>query len=130
MAQRERARELASNFIERGNQLGWFEPLYREARTNWALVQWADLAPNPHLFALDGGGKRALKIGCGLGDDAEQLAAWGFDVGAFDYRRRPLTQTEFLVRGRWRARTRIVERFHGCGDASGPPLSRGYRLLR
>ncbi|HEY3453279.1 MAG TPA: class I SAM-dependent methyltransferase [Bryobacteraceae bacterium] len=84
MAERKRARELASNFIERGDPLGWFDPLYREARTNWALVPWADLAPNPHLLALDGSGKRALKIGCGLGDDAEQLAIWGFDVVAFD----------------------------------------------
>jgi SAM-dependent methyltransferase len=29
-------------------------------------------------------GKSALKIGCGLGDDAEQLAAWGFQTTAFD----------------------------------------------
>jgi len=129
MVQRERARELASDFIERGNPLGWFEPLYREARTNWALVPWADLAPNPHLFALEGGGKRALKIGCGLGDDAEQLAAWGFDVVAFYISRGHHPNRVRLVRGR-RNHTHIVGRFHGCGDASGPPLSRGYRLLR
>jgi SAM-dependent methyltransferase len=29
-------------------------------------------------------GKKALVIGCGLGDDAEQLAAWGFETTAFD----------------------------------------------
>ena len=56
----------------------------KEARSNWALVPWADLAPNPHLLAINGKGKHALKIGCGLGDDAEQLAGWGFDVVAFD----------------------------------------------
>ena len=29
-------------------------------------------------------GKKALTIGCGLGDDAEQLAEWGFSTTAFD----------------------------------------------
>jgi 2-polyprenyl-3-methyl-5-hydroxy-6-metoxy-1,4-benzoquinol methylase len=29
-------------------------------------------------------GKSALVTGCGLGDDAEQLAAWGFRATAFD----------------------------------------------
>jgi len=43
-----------------------------------ALVQW--LTQNPQ----DGDGKRALVIACGLGDDAEALAALGFDVTAFD----------------------------------------------
>jgi SAM-dependent methyltransferase len=84
MSDRTRARELAKDFIQRGDPLGWFEPLYEEARTNWSLVPWADLVPNPHLHAIDSRGKRALKVGCGFGDDAEQLAAWGFEVVAFD----------------------------------------------
>jgi SAM-dependent methyltransferase len=84
MSDRRRARELAKEFIERRDPLGWFEPLYEEARTNWSLVPWADLAPNPHLHAIDGSGKRALKVGCGLGDDAEALASFGFEVVAFD----------------------------------------------
>jgi SAM-dependent methyltransferase len=64
--------------------------LYQEAKTDWSLIPWADLTPNPHLLAwqvrnrIDGKGKRALKVGCGLGDDAEELASWGFDVVAFD----------------------------------------------
>ena len=29
-------------------------------------------------------GKSALAVGCGLGDDAEQLAAWGYHTTAFD----------------------------------------------
>lgn len=33
---------------------------------------------------LPTGGKSALVTGCGLGDDAEQLAAWGFHTTAFD----------------------------------------------
>jgi SAM-dependent methyltransferase len=51
---------------------------------------WADLRPNPNLIEfwqsrqIPTGGKTALKIGCGLGEDAEQLAAWGFETTAFD----------------------------------------------
>ena len=106
MADRKRARELAKDFNERCDPLGWFEPLYREARTNSALVPWADLAPNPHLVAIDGGGRRALKVGCGLGDDAEQLASWGFEVAAFDIsptaiclcrERFPASRVEYVV---------------------------------
>jgi len=33
---------------------------------------------------VNGAGCRALKIGCGLGDDAEELARRGFEVTAFD----------------------------------------------
>jgi len=90
MRDRKRARELAKDFIQRQDPLGWFEALYQEAKTNWSLVPWADLAPNPNVLAwqarnrVDGKGKRALNVGCGLGDDAEELASWGFEVVAFD----------------------------------------------
>ena len=90
MSDRKRARELAKDFIQRQDPLGWFEPLYREAKTNWSLVPWADLAPNPNLLAwqarnrVDGKRKRALNVGCGLGDDAEELASWEFQVVAID----------------------------------------------
>ncbi|MGO9835344.1 MAG: class I SAM-dependent methyltransferase [Polyangiaceae bacterium] len=49
------------------------------------------LAPNPGLVAwarrsgtVGRGGKRALVVGCALGDDAEELAGWGMKVVAFD----------------------------------------------
>jgi hypothetical protein len=50
-------------------------------------IPWADLAPNPSLVewldthAVSG---RALKVGAGLGDDAEELARRGLAVTAFD----------------------------------------------
>lgn len=53
-------------------------------------VPWAALAPSPHLLDwLDGGfvelsGRKALVVGCGLGDDAEAVAARGAMVTAFD----------------------------------------------
>lgn len=90
MRDRKRARELAKEFAGCNDASGWFEILYREAKGNWALVPWADLAANPNLIdwqarnRIHGKGKRALQVGCGLGDDAEELASWGFNVTAFD----------------------------------------------
>jgi SAM-dependent methyltransferase len=93
MKDRRRARELAAEFIRRGDPIGWFEVLYREAEAGKSNVPWADYRPNPHLVGFwilhpqQSAGKSALVIGCGLGDDAEQLAAWGFRTTAFDISR-------------------------------------------
>ncbi|AFZ03191.1 class I SAM-dependent methyltransferase [Calothrix sp. PCC 6303] len=87
---RQRAQQLASEFLDRIDVTGWFEVLYAEAGNNYADVPWADLAPNPNLVDwfiqqdLSGKGKTALTVGCGYGDDAEFLAEQGFDVMAFD----------------------------------------------
>lgn len=66
----------------------WFEAVYRLAEGDAAGVPWANLAPHPLLASwlaaqgrLDG---RALDVGCGLGDNAEALAAAGARVSAFD----------------------------------------------
>lgn len=88
--ERARARELAAEFAQKNNPTGWFEALYREAESGAAVVPWDDRAPNPHLLeawdslpqSLSKG--RALVVGCGLGNDAEQFAAWGFETTAFD----------------------------------------------
>ena len=54
------------------------------------LIQWADMTPNPGLVewiarkGTSGGGRKCITIGCGLGDDAEELARRGFSVVAFD----------------------------------------------
>lgn len=87
---RTRARALCHEHTLQADPLGWFEPLYREAAGDDSIVPWADLEPNPHLvrwrersrFELTG--RRCLKIGCGLGDDAEYLAGLGARVTAFD----------------------------------------------
>jgi Methyltransferase domain len=90
MPDRTRARELASEFIRKGDPTGWFEPLYQEAEAGKSTVPWVDLCPNPHLLGFwnahpqQTAGKSALVIGCALGDDAEQLANWGFQTTAFD----------------------------------------------
>jgi SAM-dependent methyltransferase len=68
----------------------WFEQLYAQADAGEAVVPWARDEPNPLLEAwtqargLAGGGRRALVVGSGLGDDAEHLASLGFDTVAFD----------------------------------------------
>jgi Methyltransferase domain len=90
MPDRTRARELAAEFIRKGDPTGWFEPLYQEGEAGKSTVPWANLRPNPRLLEfwnmhpLQTAGKTALTIGSGLGDDAEQLAAWGFLTTAFD----------------------------------------------
>ena len=88
-AHRETARKIALKYLEAGDPLGWFEELYVQGSENSSIIPWADLAPNPNLvdwlndrrYPLSG---RALKIGSGLGDDAEELAQRGFDTIAFD----------------------------------------------
>ena len=83
------ARQIAQKHLEAGDPLGWFEYLYSLAGENTSIIPWADLRPNPNLVDwLDqqhivGPGK-ALKVGCGLGDDAEELARRGFETTAFD----------------------------------------------
>lgn len=90
MPDRTRARQLAAEYVAKGDPTGWFEALYREAEDGSSVVPWVELEPNPNLLefwrthAIETAGKRALKIGCGLGDDAEQLARWGFETTAFD----------------------------------------------
>ncbi|HXE14501.1 MAG TPA: class I SAM-dependent methyltransferase [Bryobacteraceae bacterium] len=89
MENRGRARELAAAYVAKGDPTGWFEQLYREAEAGESVVPWADRQPNPNLIDFWNrhsipSSKTALVIGCGLGDDAEQLAGWGFETTAFD----------------------------------------------
>ena len=66
-----------------------FEELYVGAGQDLESVPWVSLSPHPALTRwLDRCaitlGRGALVIGCGLGDDAEELRGRGFQVAAFD----------------------------------------------
>jgi len=90
MRDRTRARELAAEFLRKGDPTGWFEALYKEAEDGKSILPWADRGANSGLIEFWSAkpqttdGKKALVIACGLGDDAEQLAEWGFETTAFD----------------------------------------------
>ncbi len=87
---RARTREIQQEFAERGDVLGWFEALYKESAGNNELIPWADLEPNRYLKEwaeannLAGNGRKALVVGCGIGDDARYLYDLGFKVTGFD----------------------------------------------
>jgi len=87
---RKQARELAKKSLQKNKPLEWFEILYSKAKQEEATIPWADFEPNPNLVEwldknhLNFANKQALKVGCGLGDDAEFLAQKGFCVTAFD----------------------------------------------
>ena len=89
-ARRARARELAAEFAERGDSFGWFDAFYKEAGGDNGQIPWADLEPNKFFrewaedVGLKGDGRKALVVGCGLGDDARYLHDLGFKVSAFD----------------------------------------------
>jgi SAM-dependent methyltransferase len=87
---RRRVSRLASAARADDDATGWFERLYASAAGDDRQIPWADLEPHPLLVEwlarerVQGAGRRALVVGCGLGDDAEHLARLGFAVTAFD----------------------------------------------
>lgn len=81
---------IAAEGIARGDATGWFDQIYRAAAGDPSVIPWADEKPNPWLIEwLErehpvASGSTAVVVGCGLGDDAEELARRGFDVTGFD----------------------------------------------
>jgi SAM-dependent methyltransferase len=69
-----------------------FEEIYARAGEDLDAIPWASLTPSPALVSwLDSGrapspaaGARALVVGCGLGDDVEELSGRGWRVTGFD----------------------------------------------
>ena len=85
-----RGDQLAAEAIARGEPTAWFERLYAEGVAGEVDMPWD--RTTPHLLLqewvtvtrLDGGGQRAVVVGCGLGADAEFLATLGFATTGFD----------------------------------------------
>ena len=81
--------EVSAPFLARGDFTGWFDALYRTYDGDLGRIPWAGpaghalygdwLAQTPGLA-----GRRTLVVGCGLGEEAEQAAAAGCQVTAFD----------------------------------------------
>ena len=108
----ERARSLAGESLGAGDATGWFERLYAAAEAEDGVVPWDRGAPHRILVqwaearGLSGGGRRALVVGSGTGDDAEYISGLGFDTVAFDIsssavraalRRYPGTDVQYVV---------------------------------
>lgn len=86
----EKYKEMVRSHQERNDPTGWFDTVYSSAEGDHNAVFWADLAPNPYLVdwlekhPVNGAKKKAIAIGCGVGDDAEVMAKHGYEVTAFD----------------------------------------------
>ncbi len=86
---RERVAQLARRHLADGDVTGWFGEVYRNAEGDMSLVPWAHGEPDEWLVRWlaeqsVAAGARAVVVGCGLGDDAEALAAFGYQVTALD----------------------------------------------
>lgn len=85
-----RADEWASEAVEQGRPTEWFERLWAAGRQGDVSMPWEHDDPHPVLaewLALDTGrptSGRAAVVGCGLGADAEALAADGYQTVGFD----------------------------------------------
>jgi SAM-dependent methyltransferase len=86
----EKMKEIAADYIEKGDFYGWFDTVYRETENDSEQIPWVDFEPNRFLVEwnetanLKGNGRKALVVGCGLGDEAKFLDDLDFDVTAFD----------------------------------------------
>ena len=111
-AERRKFLNMVISHQKRGDPSGWCDRVYQDAQGDFRAVFWADLVPNPYLIAwmedhpVSRTGLKAVTVGCGVGDDAEALSAYGYQVTAFDIapaaialcqKRYPNSQVEYLV---------------------------------
>lgn len=85
---RQKVKDLALDYQKKDDFTGWFEVIYTDALGNADQVPWAKMQPHPSLAnwlqTVYITNKKALVIGCGLGDDSEVLAEKNAQVTAFD----------------------------------------------
>lgn len=82
-------KNMVREFQENNDPTGWCDSIYQDAKGDFRKVFWADLEASPYLLSwLEqnkiNNKKKAIVIGCGVGDDAEALSSHGFEVTAFD----------------------------------------------
>lgn len=105
-------KKMVRSYQENDDPLGWFDSIYTDAEGDHNNVFWADLEPSPYLLEWLNNcpkktkSKRAVVVGCGVGDDAEALSKEGYEVTAFDIspeairlckNRYPDTKVNYLV---------------------------------
>ena len=86
---RRRAKKFQRLAESSADPLAWFQQLYEAAQGDVAQIPWADSKAHPLLVewletAPSGNDRPAIDIGCGLGDNAQALAAAGWNMTAFD----------------------------------------------
>ena len=83
-------KQMVKEHQESDNPTGWFDSIYTDAKGDYKAVFWADLEPSPYLLKWlsenpnSSKQKRAIVVGCGVGDDAEALSNQGYEVIGFD----------------------------------------------
>lgn len=83
---------LAARAVQAGEPTAWFETLYAAGQRGQIDMPWDRATPLPSLrdwlqAKAPGAGRSAVVVGCGLGVDAEFVAAHGFHTTAFDISR-------------------------------------------
>ncbi|MEA5508304.1 class I SAM-dependent methyltransferase [Crocosphaera sp. UHCC 0190] len=85
---RQKVQDLSLEYQQKDDFTGWFDVIYQDSSGNTDQIPWAKMSPHPTLEnwlkSHDITNKKALVIGCGLGDDAEILANQSAIVTAFD----------------------------------------------
>ena len=83
-------RALAEEYLAAGQPCGWFEPAYAAAVAAGRQLPWQEATGHPWLESWleqpvhTPPGRRALLVGCGVGEDVPPLLARGYDVTALD----------------------------------------------
>lgn len=105
-------KDMVKSYYKEDKPTQWFDHIYESAKGDYTKVFWADLEPSPYLVSwlkenpINKQNKRACVIGCGVGDDAQALSEFGFEVIAFDIspkaielckNRYPNTKVQFVV---------------------------------
>jgi len=83
------ADELGIKAVRDGEPTRWYDELWSAAERGEVALPWDHTDPHPVLAEWvaahgDGGGQRAVVVGCGLGADSEHLARHGWRTTAFD----------------------------------------------
>lgn len=105
-------KKMVKSYQEKDDPTGWFDSIYTDAQGDYKAVFWADLEANKYLIDWlkehpnTSKSKKAIVVGCGVGDDAQALSEFGYEVTAFDISptaiklckdRYPNTKVNFVV---------------------------------